>query len=306
VRAEVRQVSQELGYRPNPLVAALIRSRRNPGRKRFHATLGYLTPQWPKGERAYRRDYKLLLDGARAHAAEFGYGVEALPLGAEEMPPERLAEILTARMIAGLILPPLHERAEMIALDWARWPLVAIGYSQRISVHRVVHDHAHALGLAVSQCRARGRRRVGLVLPQRVSEKVEHRWVAAFLQESWNTKKPDKLLPALLLDERDDEASFVRWRRRHLPDAIIGLPHLTPIEAWLAGDALAVPRDVAVVSLDHRTTGPKYAGIDQDYAQLGGMAVELLVGLVEQRGPRATRQPTITMVRGVWRDARSL
>lgn len=306
VRQQVLQAAAELGYRPNPLVAALIRSRRSPHRKKFHATLGYLTPRWPAGEHAYRRDYELLLGGARERAAGFGYALEHLPLGAEGMPAHRLAEILTARRIAGVLLPPLHESTGAVAFDWTHWPLVAIGYSQRIPVPRVAHDHVHALRLAIGRCRERTRRRIGLVLPRRVSEKVEDRWLAAFLLERMRRRPEISLLPPLLLEEKDDQAAFRRWRGMHRPDTLIGLPHLTPLESWLAAEALVVPRDVAIVTLDCRPTGRKYAGIDQDYPHLGGMAAELLISLVERRAPTLNRRPTTLMMEGVWRDGSSL
>lgn len=306
VRQQVQQAAAALGYRPNPLVAALIRSRRNPHRKKFHATLGYLTPRWPAGEHAYRRDYQLLLEGARERAAGLGYGLAQVPLGAEGMPSQRLAEILTARTIAGLVLPPLHESTHAVAFDWAHWPLVAIGHSQRIPVPRVVHDQVHALRLALARCRERGRTRIGLVLPRRVSEKVEDRWLAAFLLERLRRRKGISLLPPLLLEERDDQSVFQRWRKKHRPDALIGLPHLTPLEHWLAAEALQVPRDVAVVTLDCRPTGRKYAGIDQDYVHLGGMAIELLVSLVERRAPTLSHRPIALTMEGVWRDGASL
>jgi LacI family transcriptional regulator len=302
----VRQVAADLGYRPNPLVAALIRSRRNPHRQKFHASLGYLTPRWPAGEHAYRRDYQLLLEGARARADGFGYRLAQLPLGPEGMPSERLSEILTARTIAGLVLPPLHESTDVLAFDWARWPVVAIGYSQRIPVPRVVHDHMQALRLAIARCRERGRRRIGLVLPRRVSAKIEDRWLAAFLLERSRPLTGISLLPPLLLEEKDDQADFRRWRSTHWPDAIIGLPHLTPIEPWLAAAALKVPHDVAVVTLDCHPTGRKYAGIDQDYRNLGGLAVEHLIGLIERRGPKTVLRPIGLTLEGIWRDGSSL
>jgi DNA-binding LacI/PurR family transcriptional regulator len=74
-REQVRRCAEEMGYRPNPLVSALIRSRRDPHRRKYHATLGYLIPSWPGGEVAYRRDYRQMMDGAAA-AADFGYRLE--------------------------------------------------------------------------------------------------------------------------------------------------------------------------------------------------------------------------------------
>jgi LacI family transcriptional regulator len=291
-----------MGYRPNPLVSALIRSRRDPHRRKYHATLGYLLPLWPGGATAYREDYRQMMDGAAAAAADFGYRLEFISLDSSAGDVRRMTEILGARNIAGLIIPPLHTASSEIGVEWSRWPVVAIGFSQRISVPRVAHDHGRAVRSAVSQLIAAERTRVGLVLPRRVSDKVEGRWVAAFLHER-SVQRPGLLVPPLLLDETDDQAVFGRWAKRHRPDAIIGLQHQTPIRRWLRERGWRGGRDVMLVTLDARPSGEQCAGIDQDYAALGGVAVEQLVNRIERRGIALRSVANfIVMVEGSWRD----
>ena len=305
VRAKVRQIATERGYRINPLVSALIRSRRNPHRATYHATLGFLTPRWPSGSQSYREDYRQMIEAAEQRATAFGYRLESFGLGAEGMTPQRLSDILAARNIAGLVLPPLYAAQEMIGVDWQRLPVVAIGYSQRVPVPRVVHNHSRAMLLAVARCRQHGRRRLGLVLPRRVSEKVEDRWLAAFLLAQF--REPEvPALPPLLLPETDPQAAFDHWRRQFRPDAIIGLPHATPMLRWLKAAGVAVPEQVALVTLDCREQGPRFAGIDQNYALLGGLAVEQLVNLVERNDRAMMRRETILAVDGAWRDGPTL
>jgi LacI family transcriptional regulator len=154
----------------------------------------------------------------------------------------------------------------------------------------------------VAQLIAAGRQRIGLVLPRRVSDKVEGRWVAAFLLER-SVRRSGLLLPPLLLDESQDAAAFGRWVKRYRPDAIIGLQHQTPLRQWLRSGARLGGSDVALVTLDARPFGERYAGIDQDYAALGRVAVEQLVNRIERRGASLRAGAVFSvMVEGRWRD----
>jgi len=306
VRARVLRVAAELGYRINPLVSALIRSRRNPHRSNYHATLAFLAPQWPSQAQSYREDYRQLIEGAEQRAGGFGYRLEEFKLGTKGMSAQRLSDILGARNIAGLILPPLYAVKDTIDFDWMPWPVVAIGYSQRIPVPRVVHNHERAVHLALAKCRQHGCERLGLVLPRRVSEKVEDRWVAAYLLDQFQQKKRTAALPPLLFDGNPEPEAFTSWFKAHRPDAIIGLQHLTPIHRWLKAGRIRVPERVALVTLDCRDQEPRFAGIDQNYALLGGLAVELLVNLLERNDRSMMQLATVLAVDGVWRDGPTL
>lgn len=306
VRAKVLHVAAELGYQINPLVSALIRSRRNPRRNNYQATLGVLTPPWPYQAQSYREDYRQLIEGAEQRAGGFGYRLEEFKLGARGMSAQRLSEILKARNIAGLILPPLYAAQDTIEVDWKHWPVVAIGYSQRIPVPRVVHNHSRAMHLALAKCRQHGCERVGLILPRRVSEKVEDRWVAAYLLDQFRQRRRAAALPPLLLDGNPGPEAFTPWFKTHRPDAIIGLQHLTPVHRWLQAARIRVPETVALVTLDYREPGPRFPGIDQNYTQLGGLAVEQLVNLVERNDRAMMQRATVLAVDGVWRDGPTL
>lgn len=306
VRTRIEKIAAELGYRPNPLVSALIRTRRNPGRTRYHATLGLLIPDWPGGRSAFHQDHRGLIDGIRQRAVDFGYRVDEFEVGA--LPPDRprLDAILQARNICGVIVPPLHSSHDEVLVDWRHFPAVAVGLSQRMDVPRVVHDFARAMNTAYGRCREAGCRRIGLVLPRRVSEKVEHRWLAAYLLCQFTDPEPAAAPAPLLLSEEADERAFQIWAETFRPDAIIGLPHFTPIRAWLKGIGVLVPKDLSLVSLDTQQLGHRFAGIDQSRGLLGSMAVELVVGIVERNDRTMMNRSTVLSVEGAWRNGPTL
>ena len=96
-RELIRALAEKLGYRQNPLVAALMRSRRS-GNAVKHGTLAFLT-NYPTrdGWRPIHHNRPDFFPGAVARAKDFGYKLEHFWLGEPGMTPARLSAILRAR-----------------------------------------------------------------------------------------------------------------------------------------------------------------------------------------------------------------
>lgn len=303
-RARVQQAARELGYRTNPLVAALMRTRRSGRAAAGHATLAYLT-RYP-AERAgiFARDFGLILAGARERAQSQGYRIEEFNLQAPGLNARRATEILLSRNIRGLLIAPLHSVHEPVALEWEHFCAVAIGYSfQAAPVSRVVHNHFSSFSQAARRCRELGRERIGLVLQRRVHEKVDKRWLAAALLDQAE-QPPTRRIAPLLFDELQ-EGEFASWFRQHEPDAILGLD-VSTLGAWLHSLGKRIPDDVGLVSLDRRPTDHGIAGIDQDYAGRGANGVDLLVGLLQRNERGLAARPLTVLSDGTWIDGPSL
>lgn len=304
VRVAVRRAAADLGYRTNPLVAALMSARRAGRTPVYQASFAYVT-KYP-AERAawFRRDFGQLLVGARERARAQGYHVEEFNLHDPAMTPRRATEILRSRNIHGLLIAPLHSVHEPVEVDWSAFCTVAVGYSLgHVAVSRVAHNHSTGFSLAARHCRAAGWQRLGLALQRRVHEKVEKRWVAASLLDQSEQPRADRV-PPLLLDEPGGEPFFT-WFRRHRPEVVLTVDAPTVI-AWLKQLGHAVPRDVSVVALDRRPHDRGLAGIDQDYANLGASAVDMLVGMTQRNDRGLPAKPLTVLSDGVWIPGRSL
>ncbi|MBI5694076.1 MAG: LacI family DNA-binding transcriptional regulator [Verrucomicrobia bacterium] len=303
-RALVRRVAAELGYRANPLIAALMSARRAGRPPTYQATFAFVS-KYPAPQAAkFRRDYGDLLSGARQRALSQGFRLEEFNLHDPSLTARRATTILQSRGIQGLILAPLHSVRDTLELDWSQFSSVAVGYSvTQVGINRVAHNHFSGLLLAARHCRAAGRRRLGLVLQRRVDEKVERRWTAAMLLDQSLAPTGDAVPPLLL--EAPDSATLQRWFRRHRPDAILGLD-IPQLLEWLRHLGCAVPHDVAVVSLDRRPGDRGIAGIRQDYATIGAHAVDLLVGLIHRNEIGLPRTPSTLLTDGQWQPGRTL
>ena len=301
-RHKIQRVAADLGYRQNPLVAALMTARRA-GRLPAHdSTLAFVT-RYPTDRAAFfRSEFGHLLAGAQARAQAQGFRIDEFNVHDPALSPSRVTEILQSRGIHGAIIAPLHSIDEPVQLDWTRFASVAIGYSlSRVPISRVSHNHFKGLALAARECRAIGRHRLGLVLPRRVHEKVERRWLAALLVDQ--AEHPADHVPPLLPDE-PDEAAFSSWFSRERPDTVLCL-HAPVIQTWLNQLGPAA-RGVAVVSLDRRSRDRGVAGIDQDYPQIGATAVDTVIGMLHRNEHGLPAKPVTLLLDATWIDGASL
>lgn len=304
VRDRVQQAARELHYRPNPLVSALIRTRRSPQRGKYQATLAFFTRPLPGS--AGQNRHQQLLAATRARAEQHGYRLEVFGANERQIPAPRLTEILIARGISGLILAPFTSPEAEPPVDWRQFAVVALGLSQRIPVTHVAHNHYSGMRRVLEECRRRGARRIGLVLPVRVHRNVEERWLAAYLLDQTEQPPPGGPLPPLLVEETSEPRAFTPWLRANRPDVIIGLQHLTPVHQWLHAAGLRVPADLGLVTLDRRESRIDFSGLDQEVVKMGATAVDQLVSLVERGERGMVERPITVMIDGAWVDGATL
>lgn len=307
-RDAVLAVAERLGYRPNPLVAALMQQQRGRRPGAGVTTLAYLTFD-TAGERwRDNASYLEIHDGAFARAADLGYKLEEFPLHAHGMNPKRLRDILLTRAIRGVILSPPPGAQEDVPFDVEDFAVIGIGLRIHSPlVERVSTDHYQAMRLAVSACRARGYQRLALVIGHTASARIGHRWEAAFLMEQWLHDPGQE--PLLLSGEMPTASSpaprgFATWLRRHRPDAVITTTSDRG-EEWRALIERTVP-GTGLVSLGLREPNGELAGIWQNHARLGAMAVELLAAKSQRNETGGHHASDAHLVEGTWIDGTSL
>jgi LacI family transcriptional regulator len=297
-RARVQASARTLGYRPNPLVAALMSTRRTGRPTTFRATIAYVTKYSRDRAAWFARAFGDILPGARDRARLQGYQIEEINLSDPALTPARTTEILAARGILGAIIAPLHAIGDAPPVDWTQLSAVAIGLSlSDVPITRATHHHFQGMSLALRHCRERGFRQPGLVVQRRVHEKVGKRWVAAQLLDETERAGTVHVPPLVLPDL--DEKLFLHWFRKYDPDVILS-HDFEPINTWLKRAGRPVPREVAFVNLDRRARDGDVAGIDQDYAGVGAAAVDLLIALLHRNNRGLPHQPATVLLEGTW------
>jgi LacI family transcriptional regulator len=308
IPAETRQrictIAEQLGYRQNPLVAALMQSRRV-GKLVKHVTLAFVT-NYPtrdgwRAERCGRPDF---LPGAVERARELGYKLEHFWLAEPGMTPARFCDILGARGIHGLIVGRLPPGQYTLELAWQRFSCVALGMTLRDPIlHHATENHFDTVWQAMHQCQQRGYRRVGFVFSgANDSPRVGDRWLGGYL--SFQQRLPAAERVPLCPKIPADETTFARWFRRERPDALV-VTHSSQAFAWLKKIGQAAPRDIGLVELEMR---PEFgcAGVYYDPNKVGALSVEMLISQMHRNETGVPADPHEVMLTGVWRDGRTL
>lgn len=303
-REKIKAIAEACGYRINPLVAALMKSRRT-GRGDQHASLAFVT-NYPTrfGWRPQHHDRPDFFPGAVERAQRFGYKLEHFWMAEPGMTPARFSQILVTRGIHGLIIGRLPPGQNTLDLPWEKFSSVALGMTLRSpQLHHVTENHFATSWQVMEQCRARGYRRVGFLFSEaNDSPCVADRWLGAYFLQQVKFPVADRI--PLCPGVPTDEPTFREWFRRERPDAIV-VTHAAPVLRWLGALGCEVPRDIGLVELqDNPELGA--SGVYYDPAKIGVLAVEMLVGLLHRNDTGVPHDQHEVMLTGEWREGKTL
>ncbi len=276
IAAETRRIIEataaELGYRPDPTIAALARQRWMRSETLSGAAIAYLVER-RKGD--YQLQHRHFAD-AREHANRRGYVLEEFDLS--DYPSGAAASrALHSRGIRGLLLPSLPNDVDRAIQDfaWQQFTVVccSVGWL-RTPFHAVTADMFEGTRRAWRELAARGYRRIGAALYRHTPVAIDdHTRLGASYSEQIELDSSHARLPFLLCGP-DDKPAFLRWFKKHRPDAVIGL---TPREAsWIRETGASIPDDVAYVSL-HAFDFLPVAGLFVERDSVARTALDLLI-----------------------------
>lgn len=302
-RERVQRVAREMGYQPNAMAAGLAQFKRDSKVKPIEHSMAWLN-FWPdpKSLRHYR-EFDLYWKGAAASAEKFGYRLEEFAVSAD-MPLRRLENILLARGITAVLLPPPGPAAPR----WSDFNLdlfaaVRLGApTEAPAVHIVGSDHARNAMLAFQKIRESGYQRIGYVgEPYRT-------WLygAGFLWAQLMDCPPKLRLPPFMFNAADaanSQPAFLAWLKKERPDAII--TEHAELPDMLGKVGYRVPADVGLAALTVLDC-PIEAGIYQNPEEIGRAAVLVALSMIHDnaRGiPPVFRQ---ILIEGKWVDGASL
>ncbi|HEY0865114.1 MAG TPA: LacI family DNA-binding transcriptional regulator [Lacunisphaera sp.] len=300
VRQQIRRTARSLGYRPNPLVSTLMAQLHVQRRRADPHHIAWID-LWPSDNAsAQLLLFNPLLQGARIRARELGYGIEVHKPVQSGIDPSRLRQILLARSQWGIVIPPVPETARHYDLTVEGFAAVTIGTSLHTPLmHRVSPDLYQGGQLACSELRQRGCRRIGLVLTHSMSDRVEGKWLGAYLAEQQQWPAKERLPP--LLCPTGQQAAFQRWFGQNKPDAILLAE--AQVENWLTK---AKPAGGAVVTawllLEQKNS--RKQGVDYRGEKIGAAAIEVVVGQIHRNERGSPTIPNSLLMQGVWAGGR--
>lgn len=306
MRDRIQKIATELGYSPDAAMAALVAYRKGVRTSPYQSTLAWLD-NWPmRGIRlrdiASFNDYFL---GAAERAAQFGYKLEEFFLRSPGLNPQRMASILRARNIQGIIVAPQEHDGLPLDFDFSDFSAVTFGYSLRPARLHVVTNHQFlSAKLLVTKLHELGYRRIGLCLCHDWDNKVNNGYTAGFTVTQTLLHEKNRVPP--MLRDQIKPKEFRAWLVRHRPDVIITQGISQEMIGWLESFGLRVPRDIGVTNLSAHSGEPDIAGICQNDRLVGATAIDVLAGMLQRNECGLPRTIVYTLVDGAWQPGASV
>ena len=307
-RARVRQVAMEMGYQRDPMLSALAshrwirRSLADGG-----AALAALSDCFLEGK-----------NGMAERAAAYGYRLEVYPIG--DFPdPQRLADVLYARGILGLVVGPIRTSGFCAAFDWSRFVAVACSVAgERPPVHLVIPNHFRAVQHAWDWAWARGFRRIGLAIFDQPQAIDFHDRCAAFLDRQQYVPVAQRLavlkVPPWVSDIAELHPGYVlrheairvtrAWVRQEHPELVLGFNDSI---RWLLRDAgWHTLETMPFVDLWLHHVESKATGLYLPADEIGRHAVDRLDSLLRIGERGISQHPTTMAIDFAWHEGSGL
>ncbi|MEO7700051.1 MAG: LacI family DNA-binding transcriptional regulator [Opitutus sp.] len=297
----VRRIAADVGYRPDLRVASVMAHIRRQRLPRDRETLAFVWVSTPPGEKfpAYHQRYlRTILAGAKARAEQLGCTLTEFWLDEPGMTPRRLAQILRARGITGVVFSPamLHLTVK-IEWEWQHFACAIIGNTEWQPVlHRAGHYHYRSMWLTLQRLREEGWVRPAAILNRSIHERIHGVHLAAF---QVNHPSPGRASQLAQFALPGDYEGLKRWSRALAPDAlIIGWPANRVVARDLSKFAPTAKR---VVTLDWQPGG--IPGMDVNNETIAASAVDLVIAQLHRNERGLPANPTTLLLDGTWRES---
>lgn len=302
-KARIKRIAEKLGYTPDPMLSALIAYRTTKRPVAFHGTLAWLA------NTEFGYDWKLVphyrdyYEGAAERARACGFQLEAFDFNTPAMQPRRMAGILRARNVTGVLLCPQPLEKVKDRFEWGEFSTVTFGYTlAELGVHTVTAAHYRAMRRIVFELRRRGYRRIGFSFAQSLLERDDFNALAGFLVGDGHLDRPPEIPP---LFGASRSASVVGpWLKRYRPDAIVSGNHL--ILDLLKELKIRVPEDIGAACPFLPRADTALAGIVEDSKRIGAIAVDQVISMINRGERGIPEHPLRIHVEGGWLPGKSL
>lgn len=299
----VRKIAEELGYRPDPMLAALNAYRRNQEAPHFQATLAWVN-NWPKREDLQKNlSFRYYYEGAKHRAEQLGYKLEEFWLHEKGMTPSRFTGILRARNISALLMAPQAHSNTSVDLDYSDFAVLSFGYSLQPAVfHVVTNHHFHSMNLLVREVCKLGYKRIGLFASADWNRKVENCLFGTMAMA--RTENPDIAeVPPLVETTQTGKKEMKAWLKAAKPDVVVshggGLKLLRSL-------GYSIPEDIGFANFSIWDTPLGFSGIHQNDFRIGEVAVNVIVSMLHSGERGIPKTPMRILIESDWEPGATL
>ena len=305
MREQVREIAVKMGYRPNPLVSALMANRRRRGGAGEVDVIALVTNYGGREDWRSKDVCRWEFEGIQRRANELGFRVEVFPFGEYRHDPMRLEATLRARGIRGVLLGFSREESAPVSFPTDGFAVAGLSaYFRFTGVDRANFHGFFNVQLALDRIAELGYRRPALIVPEINNRISNNHWSGAFLDWQRRLPKRDRCDP-FIPEGAVDEAEFNTWLERNKPDAL--LVYKVSVRVFLARLGMRVPDDLGLAYL-YRTSDEMggAAGIDGNLSAVGAAALDLVVEKLNANSTGKSVHPKEVLIKGTWHDGFTL
>ncbi len=295
-REKIQKLAESMGYRPDPMLAALNAYRQANRPVHYQASLAWVH-NWANPENLYGcEEFNQYYMGACDRAAERGYNVEEFALASEGITIDRLHRILRARNIQGTLLAPQPSAKSFLDLRYDELSAVAFGFSMRPAVlHLVTNHHYHTMMMLMEKVLEFGYRRPALCIPRDWNYKVDCAWQSVFLL--FLDEHPELTRIPIYWGTWDNshDHDLANWIRQHRPDVILAF---NEAKEAVENVGFRIPEDVAFASAFLNKDEKIMSGVHQNDYLIGQKAVDMVIDMLHRGETGIPRIPVRMLVEG--------
>lgn len=305
-RERILKIAAELGYSPDPMLSALAAYRNRKRPATYHGTLAWLVNSaygfdWQ--DRTLRPHFSDYFSGAATQAKRYGFQLEVFDFNAPRLTPARLASILAARGVTGILLCPQPRPETNLDFPWQNFSAVTFGYSLATPrLHTVSATQYRAMRQTVHELRRLGYGRIGLALDADHDLRTDHNYLAGYLVEEHLAARGAPV--PLLTAPYTDFGAVRQWLRAEKPDAIVtGNYHFLDV---LTSLGRKVPEEIGVACPLLPSADTDLAGVIENSVEIGSVAVDVLIGMIHRQERGIPGNPQRIHVEGRWLPGKTL
>ncbi len=301
-RERIQRLAREMGYRPNPLVSALVAQRMRVRPPKHAGTIAFLDP-WRLSYKKTSLNVRLFAEGARQQAEASGFTMEKFPWPDALEAQETLLRQLLHRGIHALLFLHFPKPGTRLQVCLDQFACATVGFTlENPALHRVTNNQLHAMQACLEDLFARGYQRPGFVTTVESEQRVQLQWISGWLGSMYWAGRDDPIRPLVLAHPRSSwEASFSEWMEREQPDVVLSA--MSEMSGWIRNAGMSL-KQVGFVNLDH--SGEESAGMNQNWPAIGAAAVDLITGQLFRNERGVPASPMITQIEGSWVDGDSV
>ncbi|AHF90820.1 LacI family transcriptional regulator [Opitutaceae bacterium TAV5] len=297
-RARIQKIATELGYEPDPMLSALATYRERQRPVSFHGNLAWLVNTANHFDWQHHPYFSCYFKGAEERARRYGFQLEIHDLHTSGMTPDRLARILRARNISGILLCPQPSPGTELEFPWQHFSAVTFGYTlSKPGLHTVVSTQYRAALTVMRELRLLGYRRIGCMMARQHDLRADHNYLAGYLVDEVLARQGTLPIPPWIEDAQDN-SSLSRWLKTCQPDAL--LVGSTGFLEKLQRLGLRIPDEIGVACPCLRSTETPLAGVAEPSFHIGEVAVDFLVAMVHRNERGIPDYPQRLHVEGRW------